>query len=123
MGKRDTGTKERVAGTPSWHVAGGFLHNLKVKLSYQTFSIQKCTDLFGPIVCGERKPSLMMKSLSFFFFFCYTSANFKKAVNTVGTKTLEREKTKLLTSFEVNPTFALKVIKDQQPTTTTDESR
>lgn len=69
MGKRDTGTKERVAGTPSWHVAGGFLHNLKVKLTYQTFSIQKCTDLFGPIVCGERKPSLMMKSLSFFFLF------------------------------------------------------
>lgn len=88
MVKRDTGTKEHVAGTPSWHVAGGFLHNLKVKLSYQTFSIQKCTDLFGLIVCGERKPSLMKSQI----FFCYTSANFKKAVNTVGTKTLERKK-------------------------------
>lgn len=56
MGKRDTGTKERVAGTPSWHVAGGFLHNLKVKLSYQTFSIQKCTDLFGLTVENETHP-------------------------------------------------------------------
>lgn len=70
MGKRDTGTKERVAGTPSWHVAGGFLHNLKVKLSYQTFSIQKCTDLFGLTVCGEQKPSLMKSQIFLLLHLC-----------------------------------------------------